>query len=98
MATDLLIYHKVVPVVPISKDSHQDLSIKLGKDYSFAGQINSVPLLATEFANAAREYSIIFTASEDDVMSAAILGIKDNHNLYLTETGEWQANYIPAFY
>ena len=30
-------------------------------------------------------------------MPALILGIQDKENAYLTDTGEWQSNYIPAF-
>lgn len=96
MTKQLLIYEQVVP---ISKEKHLNLSVKSGSDYSFAASINSLPLMAVEFPLAASEYTIIFTGNKDDeaVMPAIILGMRNNENLYLKETGEWNAKYIPAF-
>ena len=96
MTKQLLIYEQVVPV---SKERHLNWSVKSGADYSFARSINSLPLMAVEFPNAAAEYTIIFTGNQEDgaIMPAIILGMRNDENLYLTETGEWKAKYIPAF-
>lgn len=95
MAKQLLIYEKVAPV---SKDRHLNWSVKTSNDFSFTRATNSIPLMAVEFANAASEYTIIFVGNKDDgeVMPAIILGVRDE-NLYLTESGDWNAKYIPAF-
>jgi len=90
----LLIYEQATP---ITKEKHGNWSVKTGTDYSFARQVNSVPLMAVEFPKAAAEYAIVFTGTEKSMMPVAILGIKEQENLYLTETGDWQAKYIPAF-
>jgi len=94
MTTQLLIYERAEPV---NKKKHSDWSVKAGNNYDFAKKINSVPLTAIEFPNAAAEYSIIFAGNEDTVMPAVLLGVRDQENLYLTEDGQWNSKYIPAF-
>lgn len=94
MSTQLLIYERAVPV---NKQRHKDWSVKVGKNYDFAKRINSVPLTAVEFPSAAAEYCIIFAGNENSVMPAAILGVRDQENLYVSETSDWEAKYIPAF-
>ena len=80
MATQLLLYGHAVPV---SEQRHRDWSIKTGNDFSFARSVNSVPLMAAEFINASAEYAVVFAGSEDAVMPAVILGVRDQQNLYL---------------
>lgn len=94
MSTQLLIYERAVSV---NKQKHGDWSVKTGNSYDFAKHLNSVPLTAVEFANAATEYSIIFAGNEETVMPAVILGVRDQENLYLSEEGKWTSKYIPAF-
>jgi hypothetical protein len=94
MTTQLLFYERAVP---LSKERHADWSVEMGGDYSFARHVNAVPLLATEIPAAAAEYAIVFTGTDETVMPAALLGIRNDENVYLTETGGWQAKYIPAF-
>ena len=90
MTTQLLIYKQAVPV---SKDKHGDWSLKKEADYSFSKEVNSVPLLTTEFAKASLEYPIVFTGTGETVMPSVILGVQEQNNLYVTETGEWQGKY-----
>jgi len=94
VATQLLIYERAVPV---SEQRHRDWSVKAGADYSFASNVNSVPLMAAEFINASAEYAVVFAGSADAVMPAAILGVRDQQNLYLRDDGAWAGKYIPAF-
>lgn len=94
MATQLLFYETAVQ---LSNEQHRDWSIKKGTDYSFAKNVNAVPLTAIEFAKAAAEYAIVFTGTAENVMPAVILGVQNNQNLYLDSDGTWKAKYIPAF-
>lgn len=94
MVTQVLFYERAVP---ISKQKHGGWSVKTGTDYSFAKLANSVPLTATEFASAGREYAIVFAGGEDAVMPAVILGVRQDENLYVSDDGSWTAEYIPAF-
>nr|VFK04745.1 MAG: SapC protein [Candidatus Kentron sp. H]VFK04761.1 MAG: SapC protein [Candidatus Kentron sp. H]VFK08358.1 MAG: SapC protein [Candidatus Kentron sp. H] len=94
MTTQLLIYERAVP---ISKQRHHDWSVKVGKNYTFARRVNSVPLVAAEFYAAAAEYAIVFAGTEKAVMPSVILGIRERENLYVSDTGKWITRYIPAF-
>ena len=94
MTKQLLIYERAVPV---TVNQHRDISIRVGKDYSFARDVNSVPLMSVEFDPACAEYPIVFTGEKPDVMPAALLGVRDNENLHVDENGAWAGTYIPAF-
>ena len=94
MTTQLLIYKQAVPV---SKDEHADWSLKKEADYSFSQEVNSVPLLTTEFAKASLEYPVVFVRTEDMVMPMVVFSVQAQQNLYVSETGEWLGKYIPAF-
>lgn len=93
MSTQLLIYKTAVP---LSRARHGKWSIDTVANYEFSHGVNSVPLMAVEFPQAAAEYAIVFVGSENEVVPAVILGVRGNENLYVEESG-WKANYIPAF-
>jgi len=90
----LLFYDKAVPV---SAERHRDLSVKTGTSYGFASKVNSVPLTAIEFAQAAAEYPIVFAGTEEVVMPCVILGASASRNVFVTKAGAWLGKYIPAF-
>jgi hypothetical protein len=94
MSRQLLIYERAVPV---SSEKHREWSVKSGTDFSFAGQVNSVPLMAVEVPGAAVEYPIVFAGNDDEIMPAVILGLRDAENLYLEPSGAWRGRYVPAF-
>jgi hypothetical protein len=93
MSTQLLFYKEAIPV---SKEQHTDLSIDTTLDYSFASGVNSVPLTATEFPFAARDYVIVF-ANAETPMPVVILGVQQDTNVFVSGEGQWQGRYIPAF-
>lgn len=94
MATQLLFYNEARPV---TANRHRDLSVKTGGTYRFAKNVNSVPLTAIEFGQAAAEYPIVFAGSEDAIMPAVILGAQQTENLFIDDAGTWQGKYVPAF-
>ncbi|MDR5885056.1 SapC family protein [Vreelandella janggokensis] len=96
MATQLLIYRNVQP---ITRDKHGELYLKAGKDFVFAKDVNSVPLMAAEFPAAASDLPIVFTNAEDNgVLPVAVLGIERDSNLMVDEDNRWQGEYVPAFF
>jgi hypothetical protein len=94
MSTQLLIYESVVPLVFAS---HRHSSVEIGGNFAFSGKVNSVPLTAIEFREAASEYPIVFAGNQESVLPAVILGLREDENLYLSSEGKWDARYIPAF-
>ena len=94
MSTQLLIYETAVPV---SSGRHGKCSVEAGQGYAFARRINSVPLMAVEFPQAAAEYAVVFAQAGEDFLPVAILGARQGENLYVGEDERWTADYVPAF-
>ncbi|GLS43627.1 SapC family protein [Methylobacterium brachythecii] len=94
MSKQLLIYERAVPV---TRQRHGSWSVKAGSTFEFARSVNSVPLMVAEFANAAAEYAVVFGGAADEIIPVALLGIRDNENLYVKDSGAWTGNYVPAF-
>ena len=94
MPKQLLIYERAVPVSP---QRHKDLSIKAGNSFAYARSVNSVPLMAAEFPNAAAEHAVVFSGQGDDVVPVVLLGVRDDENLFVGPKGEWLGHYVPAF-
>ena len=83
--------------VPVTVQRHTSWSVKTGDSFAFAAKVNSVPLTAIEFAQAAAEYPIVFAGTEDAVFPAVILGVQQDENLFVDEEGRWRGKYVPAF-
>ena len=91
---ELMFYEKVVP---LNDKVHATLRVRPPAGFGYAAKTNSVPLLASEFFDAAREYPIVFARSPEGPVPAALLGLLDAENLYVGADGKWDARYIPAF-
>lgn len=86
--------------VALNKDKHHNHKLKLISDLSFTSDLQTVPLLPTEFMEAAKEYPIVFVKQgqgKADVQSVLLLGLTNGENLFVTADGTWKARYIPAF-
>lgn len=96
MSSPLPLFYK--KVMPLSKAQHKGLYIEPLESFSFAASTNSIYIAATEFARAATEYPIVFASDEKgDVFPTALLGLRQNENLFVNAKGEWKAGYIPAY-
>jgi hypothetical protein len=94
MTAQMLIYETVVP---LTAAQHQECSVETSANYSFSAKVNSVPLMAVEFPEAASEYAIVFAGSAENIMPAVILGLRRDENLFVGNDSSWGARYKPAF-
>ncbi|HEY8605580.1 MAG TPA: SapC family protein [Noviherbaspirillum sp.] len=95
--TTMIFYERAVA---LNRDRHQKLKIRiLPEHFSFADKTNSVLLAGSEFAEACRDYPIVFVGSEGGPFTAAALvGLGDKENLFTDSSGNWErGTYIPAF-
>lgn len=90
----LLIYENAVP---LSKEVHRNLSVDFSGGYGFAAELNTIPIVAEEFPLVATGLPIIFAQSEKGAMPSALVGLRNNENLCVSEDGQWQGRYLPAF-
>lgn len=82
---------------PINAEQHGQLGITPANDFSFAKHANSIPLVTSEFAEAAKHYPIVFLKGAIQT-SLIITGFRDGENVFIDHRGEWQKNtYIPGY-
>lgn len=92
--SDMLFYERVVA---LNDQAHRDLRVKPLTRFQFARRANSVPILAAEFADCAREYAIVFARGAEGTVPAVLLGLREQENLFVNAEGVWDARYVPAF-
>ncbi|KQP22687.1 SapC family protein [Pseudorhodoferax sp. Leaf267] len=96
MPVQQLIYETAVPV---SAARHGSCAVEGAESFGFCRHLNSVPVMAAEFARASEDYAIVFadTGTPDEVVPLVLLGARAGENLYLDAAGAWRVPYVPAF-
>ncbi|MDO9402770.1 MAG: SapC family protein [Polaromonas sp.] len=93
----LIFYERAIA---LNRERHQKLKIQLKQDhFAFAKKTNSVLVAGSEFAEAAREYPVVFVGNEGGPFTlAALVGLNDKDNVLVNDKGIWEPDtYIPAF-
>ncbi|HUY68896.1 MAG TPA: SapC family protein [Alphaproteobacteria bacterium] len=84
---------------PRPLDRAQDAGMRVSRPshFRFAAGTNAIPLLVDEFPLAAAYYPIVF-ADGPMPIPAAVVGLKNDSNLYIDGEGRWVAgSYLPAY-
>lgn len=91
----LLFYRNLLA---LDRDQHKTLKVKPAQDLKFTGDATVLPIVLGEFAEVSREFPITFLRVADGgLLPVALAGLPGGKNLYLDESGKWNAPYIPAF-
>lgn len=81
---------------PLDKARHKGLGVAEKGNFAFARSTNVALLTLMEFALASRTYPIVFAAG-DEPMPVAVLGLRNQDNLFVSD-GTWvESTYIPAY-
>ena len=82
----------------MNKEQHGDLGVaNAEKDYTFCSKVRAIPLTVTEIPAAMKDYPVIF-ASIEQPLPLAVVGLIDDVNLFVDDTGRWEENcYIPGY-
>lgn len=89
-----LFYRRPAALTP---ERHKTLGLTDTPNFRFARATNSVPILASEFALAAKFYPIVF-AEGDPASPVAVVGIRASENLFIDADGRWEEDhYVPAY-
>ena len=84
--------------VALNKERHRAFRIEnKGASFAFSQRTNSVIITGMEFVHVAKEYPIVFAKAGDRTIPLALLGLRNDENLFVSEAGLWDARYIPAF-
>jgi hypothetical protein len=93
--TQLVYYEK--PVL-LDRGRHRGLRVQASTSFAFARHSNSLYLAGVEFAEACKEYAVVFTrAANGRVVPVVMLGLRSRENLFVDAEGRWSGRYIPAF-
>lgn len=83
--------------VALDKTAHAGVSLTQKMSFAFAAKVNAVPVTMIELPNIMQFYPVAFSATAP-ATPLAIMGLRDNENLFVNEKGEWLENtYIPAY-
>lgn len=94
--TTLMFYEKPVG---LDREAHKNKKIAPSSSgFKFASKTNSIVLACVEFVEAAKEYPIVFAkVSDDSAVPVALVGLRNDENVFVDADGKWDARYIPAF-
>jgi len=93
--TTLLFYKETTA---LNREQSKTLRFTPSTDFSFASDVNSVPLTGIEFFEASRDLPVLFSRDESGNYSPlALLSLVNNGHLLNDEGGTWGDVYIPAF-
>jgi hypothetical protein len=82
---------------PLDRTRDGGLKISRPKHFRFAAKTNAIPLLVDEFPMAAAYYPIVFAAGPSPI-PAAVVGLRNDTNLFIDANGQWQGGgYLPAY-
>ena len=84
---------------PIALDAkkHANISLKRNFGFGFTQGINAMPINMIEMPQICHFYPIAFSP-DANATPVAILGLRDNENLFVDADGKWDAtSYIPAY-
>lgn len=82
---------------PLEVSKHSSLSLKKNFGFSFTRGVNAVPVNLVEMPQVCHSYPIAFSP-DGNATPVAILGLRDNENLFVDAKGQWdRGSYVPAY-
>lgn len=82
---------------PLDAKAHAELGLKKNFGFGFTKGINAVPVNLIEMPQICHYYPIAFSP-DGNATPVAILGLRDNENLFLQKDNTWEPDtYIPAY-
>lgn len=83
--------------LPLDAAKHAKLGLKKNFGLGFTDKVNAVPVNMIEMPQICHFYPIAFSP-DGNATPVALLGLRDNENLFVDAKGEWEDDcYIPAY-
>ncbi|MDB5490184.1 MAG: sapC family protein [Micavibrio sp.] len=83
--------------VPLDARRHEKLALKPSFGLDFTKTVNAVPVNMIEMPQICHFYPIAFSP-DANATPVALVGLRDNENLFVNAKGEWEPEaYIPAY-
>lgn len=82
----------------LNKEQHGNLGVSApANPCAFCANVAAVPLTASEIPAAVKDYPVVFL-SEEEPIPLAVVGLIDQTNLFVDESGQWASDtYIPGY-
>lgn len=82
---------------PLDAKAHAKMALKRNFTLDYTGKVNAVPVNLIELPQVCHYYPIAFSP-DGNATPVAIMGLRDNENLFVDKKGQWLENaYIPAY-
>lgn len=82
---------------PLDAKRHANLALRKNFGLGFTKDVNAVPITMIEMPQICHAYPIAFSP-DDNATPVAILGLRDNENLFVNAQGEWVNDaYVPSY-
>ncbi|MCB9988415.1 MAG: SapC family protein [Rhodospirillales bacterium] len=82
---------------PLDAKKHADMGLKKDFGFGFTRGVNAVPVNMIEMPQICHFYPIAFSPDQN-ATPVALLGLRDNENLFLNDKDQWlEHSYIPAY-
>ncbi len=83
--------------LPLDAKQHANLALKQDFGLDYTANANAVPINLIEMPQICHYYPIAFSPDQN-ATPVAIMGLRDNENLFVNKKGQWAENtYIPAY-
>ncbi len=82
----------------LNPEAHNGLGVSpVDQPFKFAAKVRALPLTVSEIAAASRFYPVVFMSAEQP-LPMAVVGLIDDHNLFINEDGRWEEEaYVPGY-
>ncbi|WP_179953202.1 SapC family protein [Desulfobotulus mexicanus] len=81
----------------ISVSKHGEYVWIRSHNYHYAKRFMYFPLVGAEFAKACLSFPVLFMRDDSEqLFPVALLGLKEDNNLFVNPQGQWVGDYIPA--
>ncbi len=95
MAEQVLYYER--PVL-LDREKHRGRRVRASPGFAFARRANSLYVAGVEFAEACKEYAVVFTRQGSGrIVPVVMLGLRSRENLFVDAQDRWTGRYVPAF-
>ncbi len=84
--------------VLLNHEEHGKLGLtKQPNPFEFVKNVKAIPIVAAEFSSVQKHYPIVFSNLENPA-ALAIVGLKEDRNLFVSEDGQWDPHsYVPSY-
>lgn len=82
----------------LSKEAHGEMGLSTPeRPFDFVKSIKGVPIVTNELQTAQKHYPVVISDFENPML-IAVVGVIDESNLFVTESGGWdRESYIPSY-